>query len=181
MHDLSRAVIVRQVEDDQLDVRKQLAQRLDAGVVRPVAPSDEERLLVEPDRVAAFRERRRVEPPGDRDSCFHEVGGHCLRLGPPLLLAGPKENGAGVRDDGGVVGIDRIGVRLSPTLAEHDLRPVRREQLSEGRVLLGHRARVGLVRASRTPPRRLRPRAAGRARARAGARQSCSDSQTGGR
>jgi hypothetical protein len=54
VHHLAATAPVRQVERDHLDVGKRGSKRRDSGVIRPVAAADEQRALVEPDRVAAL-------------------------------------------------------------------------------------------------------------------------------
>ncbi len=92
---LARAVQVRQVEGDHLDVRESPPQRLDPGVVRPVAAPDKERALVEPERVAALGERRSLEPRGDRDARpLPRSAAIGVDFHPTRLLPRPQENGA---------------------------------------------------------------------------------------
>ena len=70
---LARPAVVRQVEWDDVDVRQRIAELLDPGGVRPVAVADEQRSLVEPERVAALDRRRCLEPRGDRNAGRREV------------------------------------------------------------------------------------------------------------
>jgi hypothetical protein len=55
------SAVVRQIERQHVDIRERAGQRGDARVVRPVAAADDQRLGVEPERVAALGTvRRRV-------------------------------------------------------------------------------------------------------------------------
>ena len=58
MH-LAAPVPVREVEGDHVDARERARERGDGGLVRAVADPDEQRPLVEPERVAALDEHRR--------------------------------------------------------------------------------------------------------------------------
>ena len=75
-------------------VRDGRPERVDAGGVRSVAAADEQRRLVEPERVAALGRRGRLEPGGDRHAGLDEIGGQRVHFEPPALLAGAEENGA---------------------------------------------------------------------------------------
>ena len=67
MQDLAASVPVREVEGDHVDARERAGERVDRRVVRPVADPDEQRSLVEPQRVAALDEhgREQLEHDGD--------------------------------------------------------------------------------------------------------------------
>ena len=71
---------------------EEAAQRLDSGVVRAVGVADEQRPLVEPDRVAALRELVAFEPAEDGQ---RQVGGERLRLAAPFRLARLEQDRAG--------------------------------------------------------------------------------------
>jgi selenide, water dikinase len=144
VHDLAWAVIVGQVEGHDLDSREKLAERVHARLVRPVAQSDEERALVQPDDVSALGERRGLEPPRDRNARLDEVGCHRIRLPTPPLLARAQEDGAGVGDDGRIVGVDGVGIGPVRRFTENDLGAVCAQKRAEGFVLLCHGSGVGL-------------------------------------
>ncbi len=88
------------------------------GRIRPVADADEERLLVEPDRVAAFGEG------GVRElGCDGDVGGgerfrDGVGLVPPPLLPRPEEHCALASHEHGVVDVHRV--RVARVVARHD-------------------------------------------------------------
>ncbi len=181
VHDLAGAVVVGQVERYDVDAREELAKRLQARLIRPVAEPDEERALVQPDRVSALRERRRLETPSDRDARFGEVSGHRSGLAAPSLLARSQEDGAGIGDDGRVVRVDRVRVRPVRGLAEDDLGPVRAQKRTKGLVLLGHRAWVRLeTPAVGAPDRRVRGARGAHEHAPEGGRHALTAKLTGG-
>src|SRR6266699_2501331 len=68
VEDFARAAEVRQVQCDDFDARQVLLQRLDSCAVRPVAPADEESLLVQPHDVAALRASRSLQGREDRNA-----------------------------------------------------------------------------------------------------------------
>src|SRR5918994_5050663 len=98
MEDFARAAVVGQVEGQDVDAGESTRERVRSGRVRAVAEAHEQRALVEPERVAAFGERRRLEPRGNRDSGCLEVAAEVFRFALPLLLAGPEEQRASVGD-----------------------------------------------------------------------------------
>ena len=59
---------MRQVERDHLDIREGVAQRGDPRRARAIAVADEQRVVVEPDGVAAFDGGGRRHLRGDRDA-----------------------------------------------------------------------------------------------------------------
>ena len=87
MQNLPATAQVREVERDHVRERKQPSDLGDAGVVRSVAPTDEHRLLVEPEHVAAVCGRGRLHPAGDRDARRRERGDQRLRLACAARLA----------------------------------------------------------------------------------------------
>jgi hypothetical protein len=120
---LAGAVVVGEVEADHLDVGEELAETLDAGVVRPVAAADEQGAFVEPDGVPALDRRGEAQLAGQGHARLHEVDAHLLRLAAAPFLAGHEEHGARVGDERGVVGVDRVRIGAAACLAEDDLRP----------------------------------------------------------
>jgi hypothetical protein len=120
MHHLVAAVPVREVEREHLRVREGGRELLDAARVRAVAAADEERVVVEPERVAAVDRPRRLDPGGDGDAGAREGGLERGRLAEAPVLARPQEDGALVADEDGVVGVDGVGVPRLP-LRDDDL------------------------------------------------------------
>ena len=171
MHHLAGAVPVREVEQDEVDARQRVVERERRDGVRPVADPDEQRLLVEPHRVAALDGRGQVDPRRDRHARRLERPGGGLRLPAAAFLPRLEQHGAVATDEGGVVGVDRVGV-ARVVLGDDDLGARLLEQEAERLVL---RLRGGDVRARpparRPPTRRRRPAGAG-ARARGGGRRS---------
>ena len=78
--------------------------------MRPVADPDEQRGLVEPDRVTAFDGCGSGNASDDGDPRAFERRDHCLRLAAPAVLARPQEDGALAPDEGRVIGVDRVRV-----------------------------------------------------------------------
>jgi selenide, water dikinase len=159
MEDLGAAVVVREVDADHLDLGQELGERPDARVVRAVAASHEERPLVEPDRIAALRERWRSEPACDGNAGLDEVGRHGVGLAAPPFLPGTEEDRAPVGDDGRVVDVDGVGIRPVRRLREDDLGPRLRQEGAKGLVLGRHHGWIGLPPPAVGPPERriLRP------------------------
>src|SRR5204862_1693182 len=108
-------------EGEDVDLGERTRERLRARVVRAVADADDERALVQPERVSALRQGRWLEPGRDGDSRTLEVACHRVDLSPPPLLAGAEEDGSALSDDRGVV--DVHGVRVSfDRIGDDDLR-----------------------------------------------------------
>ena len=143
MHHLGAAVPVRQVVGEHLGVGEGPRELLDACRVRPVAAPDEERLRIEPERVAA------VDRPGPHDHAHNrnagalEVDLQRERLAEAPVLARAEEHGALLAHEHRVVGVDRVGV---PALALGDdhLRARTLEDLSQSPVLGRRGGDVGL-------------------------------------
>ena len=68
MHHFAAAVPVREVEGDHIHPGEGVPESAHRRRVRPVADADEQRLLVEPDRVAALDHRRLGELGCDRNA-----------------------------------------------------------------------------------------------------------------
>ena len=151
MHHLVTAVVVRQVDCEHVDLGECGAQRVDARVVRAVAAADDERVLVEPEHVAALRGRRRSEPREYADPCRAEVALDRVDLHLPQLLAWAEQHGAASRHRGGVVDVDRVE-RGVERLADHDLDARSLERRHERLVLLDDAHGIG-----RGPPPVLLP------------------------
>ena len=146
-------VPVRQVEHEHLDAGQREHERPDPVRVRPVAATDEQRALVEPERVAALRGRRRLEPREHGYARAHEIPLHRRGLAAPALLARAQQQRAAVGDDRRIVGVDRIRIARQ-RLGEDDLGTGAGEQLAERLVLARDRGRIGLgVPAVRAPVR----------------------------
>ena len=178
MEDLPGAAQVWEIEREHLDAGQRLGELADAVVVRPIAASDEERALVEPERVTALGRFRALDSRGDRHARLDEVRADHLDLAAPSFLTRPEEQRALVGDERRVVDVDRVRIEALRRLRHDDLCPRVREQLPESRVLVLHPAPDPARRATRTPstPPRSPERAA--ARAPGGAARSCSDSRT---
>ena len=110
MHHLGAAVPVRQIVGENLGVGERRGELLDAGGVRAVAAADEQRLPVEPERVAAVDRSRRLDAAGDRDAGLGEIVLERLRLAQPLVLARAQQHGAALADEQRVVRVDRVRV-----------------------------------------------------------------------
>src|SRR5207244_10832561 len=76
-----------QGEGEALAAREGPRQRACSGLVRPVSAADEERPLVEPQRVATLGERGRLEPRRDRHAGALQIAAQRLRLAAAELLA----------------------------------------------------------------------------------------------
>ena len=138
------AVPVRQVVREHLDVGERSRELLDAGRVRAVAAADEERALVEPDRVAALDRPGRLDPRGDGNAGALEVGDERVGLAEPAGLAGPEEDGAARRRRAaGRRRRSRRGCPASPC-GDDDLRAGLLEQHAERLVLGGRGGGIGL-------------------------------------
>ena len=98
-----------------------VAQRRDRGRVRAVAVPDEQRLVVEPDRVAALdgggrgRSRPTTGTPAASSARDDRLG-----LAASSLLAGREQHRAVVADEDRVVDVDRVGV-AGVVLGDDDL------------------------------------------------------------
>jgi selenide, water dikinase len=127
---------VRKVEGDDVDVWKRVGEGGDAGVVRPIPTPDEQRSVVEPKRVPAFYERRRLDACSDRNASLDEIGGHGFDLRPPSLLPRTKKDRAPVAHESRVVDVDGVGNRPERRLREDDL-DSRAFELGTKRVVFG--------------------------------------------
>ena len=128
-----------------LGARQELAQLRDAGAVRAVADPGQERPFVQPEQVAAFGRRRRLQSARDRDPELRQIRGERLRLRTAPLLTRTQQDRAGVGEQQGVVRVDRVGITRDRSATEDHLGPAARQLLAKGRVLLGDPARVGLT------------------------------------
>ncbi len=153
MHHLGAAVPVGQVVGEHLGVGERPGELLDARSVRAVAASDEERVVVEPERVAAVDRSRRLDSPRDGDACAGEVGLEGARLAEPPVLAGPEEHGTVVADKQRVVRVD--GVRVARLAVGDDhLGAGLLEELAQRLVLGGRGCRIRLQAPAVLPPAR---------------------------
>jgi selenide, water dikinase len=141
---LSGTVVVGEIEADDLHVREELLEAMEARIVRPVATADEQRALVEPDRVPALDGRGKAQLAGEGHARLHEVDAHLLRFAAPSFLAGHEEHGARIGYERGIVGVDGIRVRAAAGLAEDDLRACFLEERAKRLVLGLQPGRVGL-------------------------------------
>ena len=116
---------------------------LDACRVRPVAAPDQERLRVEPERVAAVDRPGPLDLRHNRNAGALEVGLQRERLAEAPILARAEEHRALLADEHRVVGVDRVGI---PALAlgEDHLRARVLEDLPESLVLGRRSGDVGL-------------------------------------
>ena len=110
MHDLGRPHPVRQIEGDHLDVGERRPECRDSGRARAVAMADEERVVIEPDRVASLDRCGSGHGRGDRHSGGFEAQADARRLAEAALLARPEKRCATVTDEHRVVDVDRIRV-----------------------------------------------------------------------
>ena len=121
---------------------KASAQGGERGLVRAVADADEQRPLVQPDRVAPFDAHGLGELGRDRHVRRDERGGDRVGLAAPALLARTQEHRALVADEHGVVHVHRV--RVARVVARHDDLGTRRlEQPAEELVLCRGRRVVG--------------------------------------
>src|SRR5207244_4806637 len=97
-----------QGEGEALAAREGPRQRACSGLVRPVSAADEERPLVEPQRVATLGERGRLEPRRDRHAGALQIAAQRLRLAAAELLARAEQDRARVGDERGIVCVDRV-------------------------------------------------------------------------
>ena len=130
MHDFRWAVVVREVELDDLDVGKCRSERIDSGGIRPVTAADEERVLVEPKQVSAFGGRRRRERRRDGNPQPSHVPSTRRGLRPAKLLAGPQDDRTPPRHDHRIERVDRVETACN-RLAEDHLGAGRCEQLAQ--------------------------------------------------
>ena len=120
MEHLARAVMVRQVERAHVNAGKQTPQRRDPRVVRAVRATDEQRRVVEPDRVSAFCVLAFRERPRDRESGCLEIGPHRVRLASSLRFPRVEEDRAPARrDEHRVVHVDRVEIPGLPAGLDH--------------------------------------------------------------
>ena len=173
VHHLGAAVPVRQVVGEHPGVRESPRELLDAFGIRPVAATDQERLGVEPERVAAVDRPRPPDHAHDRNAGALEGGLQRKRLAEASVLARAEEHRARLADEHRVVGVDRVGVSAL-ALGDDHLRARALEDLPESLVLGRRSVDVGLRRASRTPASAWRRPPGAGARARAGASRSSS-------
>ncbi len=136
MENLSSAVMVGKVERHHLDAGQRVGESSGAGFVGAVPEPDQERPLVEPERVTALGGRRSLEPGDDRDRRLDEVRGHGRDLPAPSLLAGAEQDRAAVGDDRRVVHVDRIRADTQRRTG-HDHFGSRIGQLRPERLVLG--------------------------------------------
>ena len=142
MHHLVGADPVRQVEGDHLGVRERLTERGDSRRAGAVAVADEQRVVVEPDGVAALDRGRRRHPRCHRDASSLEARADAVGLAEPPFLAGPEQRRAVVADEHRVVDVDRIGV-AGIVLGDDDLGAGRGEQRAQLLVLGDRSTHVG--------------------------------------
>ena len=133
----------REVEREHLDPGQRLSQRLDAGIVGPVAPADEERAFVEPHRVAALGRRRLRHLERDRHADRREILRDRRGLDAPAHLAGPQHHRAAIGRDRRVADVHRVGVTGDVAAREQDLGTGVGEDPAEHLVLLGRERGLG--------------------------------------
>ena len=104
--------------------------------------ADEQRVVIEPDGVAALDRRRRRHPRGDRDAGRLEARADAVGLAEPPFLAGPEQRRTVVADEHRVVDVDRVGI-AGIVLGDDHLGPGGREQRAELVVLGGGGGRIG--------------------------------------
>ena len=112
---------MRQVEHQDLRIRQRVPDPGDPGVVRAVATTDEERVVVEPEHVAAVRSRGRLHPCDDRDPGGRERRRECFGFRDARLLAHPEQQRSSRSDQNGVVRVDRVRISRHGLLREHDV------------------------------------------------------------
>ena len=89
---------------------ERLAESRDPGRAGAVAVADEQRVVVEPDGVAALDRGRRRHPRGDRNAGRLEARADAVGLAEPPFLAGAEQRRAAVSDEHRVVDVDRVGI-----------------------------------------------------------------------
>ena len=117
----SLAEVVRQIDGEHLDAGQSGSELGGARLVRPVAEADDQRPLVEPERVTALGKRGRGQLGGNRDAGRLEVGPQRLDLAPSGLLSRPQEDRARVRDERGIEDVNRVGVPVGDLRGDDDL------------------------------------------------------------
>ena len=164
MQALRRAAPVgqRQRDDRHAERREQIAQLDDGRVVRAVGEADAERVVVQPERVAAVHRRLAADGAEDRHVEFIERPAHRLLLAAPQRFPRLRDDRPGIRDDGRVVDEDRIQeVRRDGdeiVLIDH-LRAGGRDERDEGVVLGAQPRGIRRVEVAEFPPvRRVRRR-----------------------
>ena len=143
VHDLAFAVPVRQVKRNDAETGE-LSERGGAGLVRPVAETDEQRSLVEPDQVAALGARGLVEARRHRHARPREIETERFRFAASTRLPGPKQDRAVVCDQRRVVDVDRVGIVLHGRLGQDNLGSGAGKQLAEGFVFVCDPGRLWL-------------------------------------
>ncbi len=125
---------MREIEDDDIHIWKRRLERCDRGLVRPVADSDQQRPLVEPERVATFDRRGLLEASDERHPRSLEGRSERVRLRAAPFLARPEKDGAIGSDEHRVVHVDRV--RIAGVVVGHDDLGARTfEELAEQLVL----------------------------------------------
>src|SRR5262245_12342093 len=94
----------------ELDARERARDGVDAGGARAVATSGEQRLLVEPDEVAALRDRGAVERRCDGDTGALEVVHDRTRLSAPTFLTRAKHDAAVLGYEAGIERVHRVRI-----------------------------------------------------------------------
>ncbi len=123
-----------EIEDDDIDPRKGRLEGSDRGLVRSIADSDQQRPLVQPERVATFDRRGLVESSDYRHTRSFERRNERVRLRAAPFLARPEKDGAIGSDEHRVVHVDRV--RIAGVVVRHDDLGARAfEQLAEQLVL----------------------------------------------
>jgi hypothetical protein len=87
MQDLAGPALMRKVERDHVDPGQSLGELANALVVRPVAPPDDERAVVKPERVPALYESWSLDPRCDGNTRLDEIGRHDLDLAASAFLS----------------------------------------------------------------------------------------------
>ena len=136
VHDLAGTVVVGQVDRRHFDAWKRRIELAGAGLVRSVAETDDERLLVEPERVPALGQRRFCELGRDWHPGRREVRAHHRDLAAPLDLPRAEQDRSLACDQGWVVDVDRVEIAVRGARGDHHLGSGLGESSTEALVLL---------------------------------------------
>jgi selenide, water dikinase len=153
VENLARSVQVRKVEREHVNVGESQPECLDAGFVRPIADADEQRALVEPDRVSSFNGGGRLQAGCEGNAGLDEIGRHRFDLGSPPFFARTQKEHALVGDERRVVDVDRVGAHRDRGLGEDHLCAGVLELGAESLVLLEHAGWIGLCAPAVRAPR----------------------------
>ena len=130
---LSRALPVRDVEDTHV-ATDDLGESGGTGRIRAKRPADAEQVRPQPERITAFDRPGRLDPAERRDARCDGPALEHRRLFGAVGFPGTQRDGAAVRDQQRVEGVDEIRV-VRLLVKDVDRRAEARQDVHEGRVL----------------------------------------------